>query len=107
MSLEVRDDIIEVPETNHESVNIDVTTKVKEPEVKTAVPNTVDMSQILPQTTSLDQVSAKEYLQLNVFPKLEVALNNVSYHFLYIAVTETFWLSCWRRSRRMANSKSM
>merc|ERR1712060_62519 len=35
------------------------------------------MSNILPQTATLDQVSAKEYLQQNVFPKLEVALNNL------------------------------
>ena len=45
---------------------------------KTAAPDTVDMSHLIPQTASLDQVSAKEYLQLNVFPKLEFALNTVS-----------------------------
>lgn len=65
MSLEVRDDIIEMPETNHESVNIDVNNRINrgdQPQVQTAVPKTVDISQMLPQTTSLDQVSAKEYL---------------------------------------------
>ena len=30
---------------------------------------------MIPNTASLDQVSAKEYLQQNVFPKLEQALN--------------------------------
>lgn len=110
MSLEVRDDIIEMHETNHESVNIDVNNRVKEPEVKTAVPKTVDISQMIPQTTSLDQVSAKEYLQLNVFPKLEIALNNVSKTAAAL-VTETLplfsWASCWRQSRKTENSKSM
>ena len=74
-------------ESNLEAVNIDVPSKVivsmpnateKLPEVKTANPATVDLSNLVPHTASLDQVSAKEYLQLNVFPKLEVALNNVS-----------------------------
>jgi hypothetical protein len=68
-------------------VNIDVpNSSAKKPddikpivgEPKTAKPPTVEMSNLLPQTASLDQVSAKEYLQLNVFPKLEVALNTVS-----------------------------
>ena len=74
---------------NTESINIDVpkrqTASKQEPmqaEMKpafpTAAPDTVDMSALLPQTASLDQVSAKEYLQLNVFPKLENALNTVS-----------------------------
>ena len=45
--------------------------------MKTAAPPTVEMSQIMPNTASLDQVSAKEYLQQNVFPKLESALNNL------------------------------
>ena len=43
--------------------------------VQTAELPAVDMSQIVPNTSSLDQVSAKEYLQQNVFPKLELALN--------------------------------
>ena len=38
---------------------------------------TLNMSKAL-ASTSLDQVSAKEYLQVQVFPKLEVALNSVS-----------------------------
>ena len=45
--------------------------------VKTAAPVSVEMSQIMPNTASLDQVSAKEYLQQNVFPKLEIALNTL------------------------------
>jgi len=38
---------------------------------------TLNISKAL-ASTSLDQVSAKEYLQVQVFPKLEVALNSVS-----------------------------
>jgi hypothetical protein len=38
---------------------------------------TLNISKAL-ASTSLDQVSAKEYLQAQVFPKLEVALNSVS-----------------------------
>ena len=39
---------------------------------------TLNMSKAL-ASTSLDQVTAKEYLQSSVFPKLEVALNTVSF----------------------------
>ena len=74
----------EITETNLESVNIDVMPKhepkKKAPEPLTAEPHYMELSQMIPQTASLDQVSAKEYLQLNVFPKLEFALNNVSVH---------------------------
>ena len=84
--------MVEITDSNLVSVNIDVPKRqraapvVEDPEPaaamkedpKTAVPDTVDMSALLPQTASLDQVSAKEYLQLNVFPKLENALNTVS-----------------------------
>lgn len=84
--------MVELTDSNLVSVNIDVpkrqrpsaegqppvAAKPKE-EPKTAAPDTVDMSALLPQTASLDQVSAKEYLQLNVFPKLENALNTVSH----------------------------
>ena len=38
---------------------------------------TLNMSKAM-QSASLDQVTAKEYLQSSVFPKLEVALNSVS-----------------------------
>ena len=65
-------------EANLEVVNIDVPSKqeiLAEP--KTAEPQ-IEMNNLIPQTASFDQVSAKEYLQQNVFPKLEVALNDVS-----------------------------
>ena len=69
-------------ESNMEALNINVPNRIKEEPApvaaKTAAPQTVDLSNLVPQTASLDQVSAKEYLQLNVFPKLEVALNTVS-----------------------------
>ena len=82
--------MVEITDSNLVSVNIDVPKRTRAPpkedmqpaalkeEPKTAAPDTVDMSALLPQTASLDQVSAKEYLQLNVFPKLENALNTVS-----------------------------
>ena len=66
-------------EANLEVVNIDVPSKQEilvEP--KTAEPQMDVMNNLIPQTASFDQVSAKEYLQQNVFPKLEVALNDVS-----------------------------
>ena len=68
-------------ETNLESVNIDVPNKFQEGinEVQMTAPEGgLAMSNLIPQTASLDQVSAKEYLQANVFPKLENALNTVS-----------------------------
>ena len=48
--------------------------------------NPVQTAEIAPQTgvssmlqhEALDQATAKEYLQSNVFPKLEIALNTVS-----------------------------
>lgn len=46
--------------------------------LNTAEPATVDLSTIVPNT-ALDQLTAKAYLQSNVFPKLEVALNTVSF----------------------------
>ena len=79
--------MVEITESNLVSVNIDVPKRARAtakdqmaPKIdpKTAVPESLDMSNLLPQTASLDQVSAKEYLQLNVFPKLEFALNTVS-----------------------------
>ena len=45
-----------------------------------AAPGVLDGLVPATASPSLDQVSAKEYLQLNVFPKLEVALNTVSYN---------------------------
>ena len=41
----------------------------------------VDVSQVA-AGAGMDQLSAKAYLQDQVFPKLESALNTVSYHFL-------------------------
>ena len=38
---------------------------------------TLNMSKAI-ISNSLDQVTAKEYLQASIFPKLEVALNSVS-----------------------------
>ena len=67
-------------EANLEVVNIDVPSKQELAgliEPKTAEPQ-IEMNNLIPQTASFDQVSAKEYLQQNVFPKLEVALNDVS-----------------------------
>ena len=85
--------MVEFTETNLESVNIDVPKRVVkvdtsaklsspvEPETSNVAPQgpgNIDIGSLVPQTASLDQVSAKEYLQLNVFPKLESALNTVS-----------------------------
>ena len=52
-----------------------VKTGTGENQVQTAQPQTGVMSSL---HTALDQVTAKEYLQQSVFPKLEVALNTVS-----------------------------
>ena len=104
--------MVEITDSNLVSVNIDVpkrnraltkeesepTAVVKE-EPKTAAPDSVDMSALLPQTASLDQVSAKEYLQLNVFPKLENALNTVSKS----NSCNSLLFSCLKRSRRMVS----
>ena len=50
----------------------------------------------MPPTASLDQVSAKEYLQLNVFPKLESALNTVSKTLINQKMNEkSNWLDFW------------
>ena len=51
-------------------------TKVVETKIETSAPATAIRSSL---NTALDQVTAKEYLQQSVFPKLEVALNTVSY----------------------------
>ena len=70
-------------ENNLEVVNIDVPSKQEAlVEPKTAEPQ-IEMNNLIPQTASFDQVSAKEYLQQNVFPKLEVALNDVSHQKLF------------------------
>ena len=50
----------------------------------------------MPPTASLDQVSAKEYLQLNVFPKLESALNTVSKTLINQKMNEkSNWYDFW------------
>jgi len=65
--------MVENIESNLVSVNIDVPKRQRikeEPEAfapvkeepKTAAPESIDMSAMIPQTASLDQVSAKEYL---------------------------------------------
>lgn len=65
--------MVEKIESNLVSVNIDVPKRQRardEPEAiapvkeepKTAAPESIDMSAMIPQTASLDQVSAKEYL---------------------------------------------
>ena len=65
---------------NLEVVNIDV--QRGKQEMATAEPRTIQpelhMENLIPESSSFDQVSAKDYLQQNVFPKLEIALNNVS-----------------------------
>ena len=40
--------------------------------------NTLDLNTVA-QASGMDQVSAKNYLQAEVFPKLELALNTVSF----------------------------
>ena len=55
-NIETREDIVELPESNLVSVNIDVggSKPLPEPAVKTAMEKTVDMSQLVPQTSTLD-----------------------------------------------------
>ena len=50
-------------------------TKVIETKEDESAPATAVRSSL---NTALDQVTAKEYLQQSVFPKLEIALNTVS-----------------------------
>ena len=38
----------------------------------------IKLENLVPKTASFDQVSAREFLQENVFPKLEVSLSTVS-----------------------------
>ena len=82
--------MVEISEMNMESVNIDVPKRVVKVDTTAVAPDTlavapyggepsnINIGNLVPPTASLDQVSAKEYLQLNVFPKLESALNTVS-----------------------------
>ena len=59
----------------------------------------VDIAQVA-KDSGMDQLTAKQYLQAEVFPKLEVALNSVS------QFTLTPGFSYSRLSRKMENSKS-
>ena len=68
--------MVEISEMNLESVNIDVPKRISQkettaaavaaPEAAAAAPTgpNIEMSNLVPPTASLDQVSAKEYLQL-------------------------------------------
>ena len=60
----------------------------------------VDIAKVA-KDSGMDKMTAKQYLQAEVFPKLEVALNSVS------QFTLTPGFSYSRLSRKMENSKSM
>ena len=99
-------------ETNAISIEVPSAAKPKPPATMAAnnKDNPMELSNILPASTALDQVSAKEYLQINVFPKLEIALNNVGpavspSKTVTLTMLFMWWLSCWRRLRRTGSSR--